>query len=533
MKLLIFIFVLCALGNTVFGSSYQNTYWIQFSDKLNSPYVLSEPEAYLSERAIERRRRQGIAIDSSDFPVNKTYVDSIKQLGFNVIHTSRWMNGAIASLDESLTIDSIIQPSFVNFIQLTKSSALKSASNKLEDDSTSMAYYGSAYRQINMLKGDALHKVSKGEGVHIAVIDAGFLKADQMVAFDSLYARNGILGTYDFVKPGNNVFEEHSHGTAVLSIMAGNLPGKLIGAAPHASYWLLRSEDAPSEFPVEEDYWIVAAEFADSVGCDVINTSLGYSVFDVPDMNHSYQQYDGKTLRISKAANLAVQKGMVVVSSAGNSGNDEWGHITAPAEAEHVLAVGAVNSQGDTVHFSSPGFDTENALPKPDISAMGAGVAYASPYSEEIVNGNGTSFSSPIIAGMAACMLAAFPEKNSFEIMQTIRELGNLYPQHDLKLGYGLPDFSALFGTNSIASTVEYNKVLYPNPFDQQLFIHFTKEWETLKFFSLSGTKLLQLELSLNSQEISSQSLSDLPKGVYFAILKSKNTSQRFKLIKR
>jgi hypothetical protein len=293
---------------------------------------------------------------------------------------------------------------------------------------------------------------------------------------------------------------------------------------------LLRTEDAPTEYPVEEDYWIIAAEFADSVGCDVINTSLGYTTFNDPIFNHTYSEFDGNTLRISKAANLAVDKGMVVVCSAGNSGNDNWRYISAPSEAQNVLSVGAVNANRDTVYFSSAGFAGAD-IPKPDIAAMGSGTTVAYPYGD-IVQRSGTSFSSPVIAGMAACLVGMYPEKTAADIIDLIRKSGDLYPGHNVKTGYGIPDFSSLFkGEGSISAKLERNEPLYPNPFSSYLLID-DEEIVSIELYNTEGTKVLSLKKTQNQKEISSTALINLPKGMYFAILKGENGQSTVKLIK-
>lgn len=533
MKTFITLFVI--LYSVVgWGNEINNVYWVQFNTKINTPYSLSNPESFLSPRAIERRNRQGIAIDSTDLPVHPHFIDSINTLGFKVKHTSRWMNGAIAYLPSAIDIDSLLMPSFVSTYEVRKDQVLKSLSNKFSEvDSLSQGYYGNSFNQISMLNGHLLHEKSKGENIHVAVIDAGFRNADQISAFDSLRNRGGILGTFDFVSPGNDVYREHNHGTAVLSIMAGNMPGALIGAAPAALYWLLRSEDGATEFPVEEDYWIIAAEFADSVGCDVINTSLGYTTFDNSKYDHTYDIYNGNTLRISKAANLAVDKGMVVVCSAGNSGNDSWGHIVAPSEAKKVLSVAAVNSLLDIAGFSSRGFTGSGALPKPDIAAKGVDVTI-SVLQSSISTGNGTSFSSPLIAGMAACLVGIYPEKTAAEIIQLIKNLGDRFPAHNTSYGYGIPNFENLPTENNTEIKREdiTNLAIYPNPFSTTLYVEYLAPFNQLKLYNFVGQMVFSSNLSENRTEISSPILSNLPKGVYFAVVKGDQQVETFKLIK-
>ncbi len=513
------------------ASQAQLHYWVQFNTKAGTPFSINNPETFLSQRSIERRNRQGVEIDSTDLPANPAFADSLNSLGLNVKNTSRWLNGAIATTTDTALVSTLKYPSFIDTIQLRKNQPLKSSFNKFSDeDSLVQNHYGESYNQVSMLNGHLVHEESTGEGTWIAVIDAGFKNADSLEVFDSLYARNGILGTRDFVNPGGNVYDSHYHGTAVLSVMAANQPGSFVGTAPGASYWLLRTEDAPTEYPVEEDYWIVAAEFADSVGCDVINTSLGYTTFDDPLLNHTYDEFDGNTLRISKAANLAVNKGMVVVCSAGNSGNDNWRYISAPSEAENVLSVGAVNANRDTVYFSSAGFAGAD-IPKPDIAAMGSGTTVAYPYGD-IVQSSGTSFSSPVIAGMAACLVDIYSEKTASEIIEIIRESGDLYPEHNVKTGYGIPDFSSLFkGEGSISAKLERNEPLYPNPFSSYLLIN-DNETTSIDLYNNKGVKVLTLTKTNNQKEFSSDALINLPKGMYFAILKGKDKRSTVKLIK-
>ncbi|MDA3817847.1 MAG: S8 family serine peptidase [Prolixibacteraceae bacterium] len=506
-------------------------YWVQFNTKAETPYSINNPEAFLSQRSIERRNRHGIEIDLTDLPVNPVFIDSLNSLGLNVKHTSKWLNGAIVTTTDTALVSTLDYPSFIDTIQIRKPQPLKSSVNKFSvEDSLTHIDYGESYDQVSMLNGNLLHDKSTGKGIWIAVIDAGFKNADSLEVFDSLYARNGILGTRDFVNPGGDVYDGHYHGTSVLSVMAANQPGSFVGTAPGASYWLLRSEDAPTEYPVEEDYWIVAAEFADSVGCNVINTSLGYTTFDDASFNHTYSEFDGNTLRISKAANMAVNKGIVVVCSAGNSGYDSWRYIGAPSEAENVLSVAAVNAKRDTVYFSSAGF-AGAAVPKPDVAAMGALTTVATPYGN-IVQGNGTSFSSPVIAGMAACLVGIYPEKTAFEIIETIRKSGDLYPEHNVKTGYGIPDFSTLFkDEGSSSSKFEKYQALYPNPFSSYLYID-DEEIVSIELYNTDGTRVLKLDKPKNQKKISSTALINLPKGMYFAILKGKNGQNITKLIK-
>jgi serine protease AprX len=536
MKNIVIILLLCVSFSLSGAEPEGNIYWIQLNTKAGTPFSINHPEKYLSQRAIERREKHGIAIDSTDLPVNPAFTDSLHRMGFFIKHTSRWMNGLIAIYNDTISIDSIKVPSFVASFDLRKPIPLKSTFNKFDEiDSSTVSYYGNATSQITMLNGDILHKYSKGEGVHIAVIDAGFSNSDKIDAFDSLYSRNGVLGTYDFVNPGNNVYNEHDHGTNVLSIMASVHPGTMIGSAPYASYWLLRSEDVGSEFPVEEDYWVVATEFADSVGCDVINTSLGYTTFIDPSFDHNYGEFSGDSMRISKVANLAVKKGIVVVCSAGNDGAAPWKYICTPSEARDVLCVAAVNSQRQIAKFSSRGFGIYSTINKPDVAAMGSGASIVSAYGDYSI-GSGTSFSSPVMAGMAACLVGAFPDSSAYSIIQMIRKAGNLYPEHNDSLGYGIPDFAKYIDQIKVNKTeiADLRSIkVFPNPFSDYIHLYSNNKIEGMEILSFDGRIVYTAAKEssvLHGEPITS--LSTLPKGIYFVRVRDTKSLQTIKLIK-
>ena len=259
-----------------------------------------------------------------------------------------------------------------------------------------------------MLKGDILHNRDlKGKGKLIAILDAGFSRVDEMIAFEELFAENRILGTKDFVQRNNNVFDEHTHGMMVLSTMGAENKGQIIGTSPEASFWLLRTEDVDSENLIEEYNWLCAAEFADSVGADIINSSLGYTTFDDAGQNHTYTDMDGRTAPVSIAATIAAQKGMIVVNSAGNSGSGSWHFIGAPADADSILSVGAVDENADFAWFSSYGPSFDGRV-KPTVVAQGRNTIVATS-NNGTLTGNGTSFSSPIVAGLSACLWEAHP----------------------------------------------------------------------------------------------------------------------------
>ncbi|MBT4728745.1 MAG: S8 family serine peptidase [Bacteroidetes bacterium] len=489
------------------------TFLIKFTDKNNSPYSLAEPLDYLSQRALNRRIRMQIDINEQDIPVNPSYLDSLKSAGAIVHFTSKWLNTATVSVDTELVIKTILKFPFVKKTERIyrsldvnlESTISTSALNAWETDPV----YGQSYNQIKMLNGHLLHeKGYNGDGVVIAIIDAGFNRIDSLDAFSYLFANNRILATHDFVDGDDQVFSHHSHGMYVLSTIAGKIWGKLIGTAPEASFILLRSENADSEYIIEEDAWIAAAEFADSAGADVINSSLGYSVFNDSNMNHSYADYDGNTIRVSIGADVAASKGLIVVNSAGNEGNDPWLHITAPSDADSILTIGAVDETGQYAPFSSIGPSSDGDV-KPNVVAQGMNAVVATNKDGIVGLINGTSLSSPIIAGMVACLVQAFPDKTNMEIIRAIEKSAHLYPKPDVYYGYGIPDFDLAFTylkmtEDELSASIELLE-LYPNPFQNGLVLSlYSKEANELviSINSVTGQNYYQENLMVQAQSL-------------------------------
>lgn len=454
-------------------------FWVEFTDKIGTPYLISRPEEYLSRRSLERRAKAGVAVNWDDLPPNPIYIETVKRKGVKILLHSRWMNAVLVE-----TADSALSSEISGMATVKRVELMGVWENKVAEDADNSVFYyepmalmhspakkskradgkagknktgsiennyGDAYRQIEQLNGQELHRKGyRGKGVLIAVLDAGFYRAHEISAFDSLRNRGGILKTFDFVTGNSNVFNDDDHGTEVLSCMAANEPGMMIGTAPDANYILLRTEDAGTEFPCEEANWIAAAELADSMGADLINASVGYTEFDMQTLGHSYAELDGKTTLITRAANEAWKRGIFVVTSAGNEGDGRWQYIGAPADAEGAIAVAAVDKFGERTGFSSIG-PTADSRVKPDLAALGEATTVASP-GGYYTKSNGTSFSSPVLAGMIACAIHFLPAKKPAELKQWILMTGSSFPAADNKLGYGLPDFSKLLqfaaGTN-------------------------------------------------------------------------------------
>ena len=429
---------------TAVGASAQFTstdtlkYRISLTDKAATTYSIQQPEEFLSRKSIDRRLRQKLAIDSTDLPVCKKYVDAIRKKGVHVLVTGKWDNFVTVSCNDSKLIDEIAKLPFGRSTEKVwqgKVSAVTKRDSLINDPQRSDSLYGPAITQIEMSRANLLHDAGfKGQGMTIAVIDAGFHNADRIEAMKNIR----ILGTRDFVNPEADIYAESNHGMSVLSCMAMNQPNVMVGTAPEASYWLLRSEDEASEHLVEQDYWAAAIEFADSVGVDVVNTSLGYYTFDDPTKNYRYRDLNGHYALMSREASKAADKGMVLVCSAGNSGSGSWKKITPPGDAENVLTVGAIDKKKLLAPFSSVG-NTADGRVKPDVVAVGLKADIVGT-DGNLRLANGTSFSSPIMCGMVACLWQACPRLTAKEVIELVRSVGDRSDFPDNIYGYGIPD---------------------------------------------------------------------------------------------
>jgi serine protease AprX len=507
-------------------SNAQSWFWVGFTDKAGTQFSITKPEEFLSERAIQRRIQQNIPIDETDLPVSKIYIDSIINTGANLAHTSKWLNGITIKADNDSLAEIWREFEFVTVVQLTKPyrTALKKAINKFGEISNEIfidtTLYGASVHQVSQLNGQYFHqKGIKGQGMVIAVLDAGFYDADKLPSLNHLFSTSRILGSRDFVLPDSDIYKEHSHGMMVLSTMGGYLPGELIGTAPEASFWLIRTEDVASEYLIEEDNWVAGAEFADSVGADIINSSLGYYEFDDSAMNHTYADMDGKTTRVTRGANMAASKGMLVFSSAGNEARNDWRKIIAPADGDHVIAVGAVDRNRNYASFSSVGPAADGAL-KPDLVAMGSGTAVQG-ILWDIVARNGTSFASPVLAGMAACLWQANPAVSAYEIARVMMLTGHQAIKPDTLLGYGIPDMQLadmiLNQFNTPVTESHKSWKVFPNPFQSVLTIFSNSGFKgevDLEVNSLAGVSIFKRRIYSDGY-IRTTQFSHLPAGIY------------------
>ena len=428
-------------------------------DKQGSDYSLEHPGRWLSHKSIERRRRQGLSLDSTDLPVSHQYLKTIEktangfahqgkksQMEWTIVGTSRWHNTVLVRSNDARLLESLTELPFIMEARQVWQSpdsiergALKVKVHEKWNpwDSIRGEFYGNGKEQIEMLNGHRLHHTGhRGKGITIAVLDGGFQNCDQIPAIQHA----SILGAEDFVDPkSQHYYRETDHGTKVLSVMAAHEPQILVGTAPEARYWLLRCEDQQTEQPVEEDYWTMAAEFADSAGVDIISSSLGYNEYDNHLGDYQLRDLNGKKALISRTASMLAGKGIILVNSAGNLGMGPWKKITFPADAQDILTVGAVNNDKRNAPFCGVG-PTQDGRVKPDVMALGSPASLISGRGT-MIRDMGTSFSTPIVAGLVACLWQALPNKTAKEIINLVRQTSSQYQEPDNIYGYGIPNF--------------------------------------------------------------------------------------------
>lgn len=438
-------------------------YIIKLKDKGTNPYSISNPIQYLTQRSIDRRTRYNIIIDSTDLPITPRYVDSIRLAGaVTILNTSKWLNQVAIQTNDVAALVKISSFPFVassNPIAALNQPNAKLLNKKLDTvvndiipsgNSSQLITadyynYGQSYGQVHIHNGEFLHNRGfRGDGMQMAMLDAGFYHYLTLPTFDSIRTNNQILGTWDFVAGNASVNEDNSHGMNCLSTIAANMPGVFMGTAPKTSFYLYRTEDVNSEYPIEEQNWVAGMERSDSLGVDITSTSLGYYNFDNPVFNYTYANLDGNTTISAKGADLAAHKGILCVIAAGNEGNSAWHYIITPSDADSVMAVGAVNTAGIVGGFSSYGPSSDGQV-KPSVAAVGVGAVVANPNTGLPSFGNGTSFACPNMAGLTTCLWQAFPEINNMGIINALQQSANRASNPNDRIGYGIPDMKKAF----------------------------------------------------------------------------------------
>ena len=529
------VLVFCWLV-TSFLFAQSDTWWVYFTDKD------CDSSISLSQSSIEKRLKKKIPIDFYDYAVCQSYIDAVSSHNVIIRRSSRWLNAVSITTHSQEVLDLLLSYKFVRKIKplLKLVPENKYFFNELVDLNNSLRIssslsYGVSFNQIDMLGGVGLHNEGYlGNGINIAVFDAGFKGVESLPIFDNLWLNNQIIETYDFVDNDTDVFSGSVHGTMVLSTMAGYMVDSLIGTAPEANYMLFRTENSASETLVEEDYWAEAAEYADSIGVDIINSSLGYTILYDDTLNsHSYMDMDGNSTIITKAADLAASRGILVVNSAGNSGNSDWYYIGAPADGDSVLSVGAVNAIGQIASFSSRG-PTYDGRIKPNICAQGV-LSIVADQDSTIRYANGTSFSAPIVAGLSACLwqglLTQIPDVSNMDVLQMIQESAHLFENPNDSMGYGIPNF--YLGYLNALELIHLTDTLkvYPNPYNDYFVIDYSaKEDSYIKIYNALGKIVLSKFIKKDGARVVVDELSHIPQGVYFLTI---NDLKLYPIIKK
>ncbi|NIJ51974.1 S8 family peptidase [Dyadobacter arcticus] len=548
--------LLTLLATFLTGQSFAQSnprYLVLFKDKTGSPYTVEKPSTYLSERSIARRAKQNISITTRDFPVNPTYVAAVKQTGAAVIYSSRWFNASLVEASDA-QLAAIKKLAFYKGIELdlpvanltSKSAGIERIEGVKEKfETVEDLDYGSMNAQLALMEVPEMHKKGfHGENMLIAVLDNGFAQADVVGYFKQLRDEKRIIDTHDFVGRDGNIYNDGSHGLNVLSTITAYEPGTMIGAAFKASFALYCTENNFGESPYEEITWLLGAERADSLGADVINSSLGYSVFDGEfnnaAYNHTYEDMDGKTTIVSRAARFATRTGMIVTNSAGNDGNKAWHYIAAPADVDSVLTVGATTYDRSYAALSSVGPNAAGQA-KPDVAAVGSGTAVGT-VNGTVANGSGTSFSSPQIAGLATILWQAHPNLTAQQIIYVLKKSGHNAATPDNMLGYGVPsalkaeeiianEFSPLGTEEELLSSV----ILSPNPANSQITLSIpgalVGKTAELNIYGINGMSRHNSMARLAS--VQTIATDDLPSGLYLVKIKVDQQERTLKFIKR
>lgn len=528
-KAIIFLSLIICSASALMAQ-FPAKYWVKFTDKNGSPYSISSPNAFLSAKSIARRTNQGIAVDVTDLPVNQTYINQVNATGAQVFQRSKWMNAAIVIVNNSTQLSAInnltcVASSMpVGKYYKTKEDELVPVNNAFRTSQTTAYNYGNSFTQVNQIGVDCMHENGyRGQNIIIGVLDSGFDNVNNNANFDSLRNEGRILGTRDIVAGNSSVYEDHNHGAMVLSTIVGNTPGQLIGTGPKASVYLIRTEDVFSEKLIEEANWIVGAEFADSVGVDIVTTSLGYTTFDNSADNHTYADLDGKTAMMSIASTMAARKGIFVLNAAGNEGGGAWNYVGVPADADSICSVGAVNGSGIHASFSSVGPTADGRI-KPDVSTMGQG-AYVCAPSGAFFGGNGTSFACPIMAGAVACLWQANPTRTNMELLNAIRATASKSSNPDNEYGWGIPNIcSAHNYLNGTTLNVAENRLIsfdmFPNPANQQITVKLSEAFENIVVVDVLGKKV-ETTVIKSENNTFTLSLANLSNGIYFMTVKT------------
>ena len=537
------------------ASQAQNRYAVYFKYKPQNGLSLQNPQDFLTQKALQRRSREGIQADSLDLPVSGKYLIEVAGLSNYILYSSKWMNAAVLVADQAAVSEIVALP-FVEKVELVAPGFLANpgarirykvfASVTLETNcenpklnTRELAISDSDYDFQNQLIGiDKMHEEGfTGKGVTVAVFDAGFPGTNTASSLSQLISNGQIVGQRDFVRPWNaEVFMDNQHGTNVLSLIAANEPGKLVSGAFDSDYILVITEEVATEYRVEEYNWVRGAEYADSLGVDIINSSVGYWDFDDPAMNYSLEDLDGNTAVITKGATVAAQKGILIVNSVGNYGGRGTSSLVAPADANGILSVGSVNTDLSRSGFSSQGPTGDGRL-KPELAAFGASPVLIRS-NGSVGSSNGTSFSAPQIAALAAGLWEARPDWTKDELIDNLLRSATQYENPDNLLGYGIPNFfDAYYGEILAvegAENIEWK--VYPNPLVyDEISIQFGKSLSSnFSLIDMTGKTLIQEELSrVDTKSPYRVQLNGIKPGMYLIQMQEGAYIKQTKLVRR
>lgn len=530
-------------------------------------FPLTQPSRFLSQRALEKRQRFNIPVTFEDVPVNPAYLDTLRRLdtSLHVLSVSKWFNYVVMGGFDSLGIPDTLWQSVQAFPWVRGVYALHEIPEALlaewqddeKPDNVSLSavregvlqipeeemdttedveYWGASAPQLACMNGLFLHsRRYTGKGMLVAVMDGGFLRVDSLGMFSSFWQAERMLACRDFTPfPDAGFFDvEESHGQKVLSIMAVNVPYQYMGSAPDADYLLIRTEVSAYEDRIEEYFWVAGAEYADSAGADVINSSLGYTQFDRAEQNHNWLELYGKRNVASIAADKMARKGCVVNVAAGNEGKKAWRFYGIPSDAPSALCIAAMNTDSMIADFSSRGI---SFWKKPDIASVGWGTIYCSE-KDEILSGNGTSFATPLNAGLTACLWQAFPERTALEVMEAVRQSAHLYPKWNSSFGYGVPDYEKAYrllkgGASVVERQTHMAFACSPNPTEGLVRVTGLPAGEGMRLYVYDASGKILQRLAVDNTEITLD-LQAYPAGPYWLLLSGKEGVQALQLIKR
>jgi len=528
----------------------ENRYAVFFSDKEGTTYNIDEPATFLSERAIERKQKFSIPITREDLPVSGEYLVELQNQDIEPLFTSRWMNAALVEATPQ-QISQIASQPYVRQVtmlapgtmqqegnRIRVSPAGKNGTNALNSVISGDPKANATTLQNRMLGIQEMHKDGfKGQGMLVAVFDSGFDHVDSSPYFKHLLTGEQIIASRDFIKKTDNVFQYDTHGTKVLSVIAASKEGEFNGVAHDAEFILCVTEDVRSEHNIEEFNWLLAAEYADSIGVDVINSSVAYSYFDDPSESYTYQDMNGMSTIVSRAASIAARKGMIVVSSVGNEGNNSWKYLNAPSDADSVLAIGAVDRSVQKSSFSSFGPSSDGNI-KPDLVALGSAVSIAT---ESVGFSNGTSFSTPLVTGLVAGFWQAFPELSPWEVMAYLKSTASNSDEPDTLVGYGMPSYlSASTKVRASEEDIFKEFVIYPNPTNGERILNVESsellhgDEVAIDFFNIKGEHVRKVRASVyNELETLEIDITTLVPGYYFLIFTAQDKTTKAKLVVR